>query len=103
MPNSEFDMFDDAPSIKPLTDHNEPCVGCGWCCETDPCSESHRRYGYQKRCPDLAWDDTLKRYICKLMLDPEYGEEVRKSQHEGQGCYAPLNAWRDDVRNRDDD
>ncbi|WP_319469110.1 hypothetical protein [uncultured Pseudodesulfovibrio sp.] len=82
---------------------SKPCVGCGWCCLTDPCMFSHRLYGYTKRCPAIHWDEEQNRYICKLMLDPEKGEEARSSQHEGQGCYAPLNSWRDDVRNRDND
>jgi hypothetical protein len=55
------------------------------------------------RCPDLRWDEEQGRYLCGLMLDPETAELFRRTQHEGQGCYAPLNAWRDDVRNRDDD
>lgn len=100
MADSDFDMFSGAPAMEPLTEDNEPCIGCGWCCLRDPCSESHRRYGYTKRCPELLWDEENARYICKLMLDPEYGEEVRKSQHEGQGCYAPLNSWRKDVKDR---
>ncbi len=82
---------------------SKPCVGCGWCCLRDPCMESHRRYGYMPRCPDLRWDEEQGRYLCGLMLDPETAELFRRTQHEGQGCYAPLNAWRDDVRNRDDD
>jgi hypothetical protein len=55
------------------------------------------------RCPDLRWDEEQGRYLCGLMLDPETAELFRRTQHEAQGCYAPLNAWRDDVRNRDDD
>ncbi|MFH1912911.1 MAG: hypothetical protein ABIK45_01375 [Pseudomonadota bacterium] len=81
----------------------KPCVGCGWCCLTDPCMDSHRRYGYLRRCPDLRWDEAMGRYLCDLMLNPETAEAVREGQHEGQGCYAPLNAWRDHVRNRDND
>ena len=99
----EFDLFGDAPAIEPLTEESEPCLGCGWCCLQDPCSESHQRYGYVKRCPDLKWDDEAKRYVCGLMLDPEEGEAVKRSQHAGQGCYAPLNSWRGDVRDRDED
>ena len=101
--DNDFDMFADAPSIEPLTEEITPCVGCGWCCLTDPCSESHRRHGYTRRCPDLLWDEKQGRYLCGLMLDPDQGEEVRRSQHAGQGCYAPLNSWRKNVRNRDDD
>ncbi len=100
MSDFEFDIFGGAPAIEPLTEDSKPCVGCGWCCLRDPCSESHRRYGYTKVCPELLWDEASRRYLCKLMLDPEYGEAVRQSQHAGQGCYAPLNAWRKDVRNR---
>jgi hypothetical protein len=65
--------------------------------------ESHRRYGYMPRCPDLRWDDAQGRYLCGLMLDPETASLFRRTQHEGQGCCAPLNGWRDDVRNRDED
>ncbi|WP_366141540.1 hypothetical protein [Pseudodesulfovibrio sp.] len=101
--DDEFDLFSGAPGIEPLTEENAPCVGCGWCCLTDPCQESHRRHGYVRRCPDLKWDEAKGRYLCGLMLDPDQGAEVRRSQHAGQGCYAPLNAWRKDVRNRDKD
>lgn len=80
---------------------SKPCVGCGWCCLDNQCEESHRQYGYMRRCPDLKWDDEQGRYLCLMMLDPEKGDQARRSNHEGQGCYAPLNKWRDDVRNRD--
>jgi len=89
-----------ADGIPSLT---QDCVGCGWCCLTDPCMDSHRKYGYMRRCPDLFWDEDKSRYMCAMMLDPEIGEQVKKSQHAGQGCYAPRNSWREDVRNRDDD
>lgn len=82
---------------------SKPCVGCGWCCLSDQCEVSHRKYGYRKRCPDLFWDEQLNRYVCLLMLDPELGAEARKQLFEGQGCCAPLMHWRDDVRNRDND
>lgn len=82
---------------------SKPCVGCGWCCLSDPCEVSHRKYGYTKRCPDLYWDDTLKRYLCGLMEDESEGEDARRELFEGQGCCAPLMTWRDDVRNRDND
>ena len=77
-----------------------PCVGCGWCCLSDQCMDSHRRYGYLRRCPDLFWDDEAARYLCRLMLDSEIAPEVRRNQHAGQGCYAPLCAWRQDVKDR---
>ncbi len=82
---------------------SKPCVGCGWCCLQDPCMESHRRYGYMRRCPDIIWDEEAGRYLCGLMLNPETAEQFKRSQHAGEGCYAPLNSWRDDVRNRDED
>lgn len=50
---------------------SKPCVGCGWCCLTDPCMESHRKYGYMRRCPDLFWDEEKQRYMCGMMLDPD--------------------------------
>jgi len=78
-----------------------PCIGCGWCCMTDPCDYSHRKYGQLRRCPDLYWDPRANRYFCGLMGDAEQGVEVRRQNFEGQGCCAPLNPWRADVRNRD--
>lgn len=78
-----------------------PCTGCGWCCLTDPCEYSHRRYGYLRRCPDLSWDAAANRYLCKAMSDPERGAQARYENFAGQGCCAPLNPWREDVRNRD--
>jgi hypothetical protein len=64
--------------------------------------ESHRRYGYLPRCSDLRWHEVSGRYVCLLMDDPEQGAAAREALNEGQGCCAPLNRWRDDVRNRDD-
>ena len=77
-----------------------PCVGCGWCCLSDQCMDSHRRYGYVRRCPDLFWDETTGRYFCRLMRDPELAAEIRRNQHTGLGCCAPLCAWRKDVKFR---
>jgi hypothetical protein len=45
----------------------------------------------------------LNRYVCTLMLDPVEGEKFRRELFAGDGCCAPLNCWRDDVRNRDDE
>lgn len=82
----------------------KPCVGCGWCCLSDPCTSSHQKYGYVKRCPDLHWDEEQHRYVCLMMLqEDDEGAATRESQHEGEGCCAPLCSWRQDVRNRDDD
>ncbi|HCR14399.1 MAG TPA: hypothetical protein PKD41_03570 [Solidesulfovibrio sp.] len=78
-----------------------PCVGCGWCCLSDPCVESHILYGYQKRCPDIYWDEPSGRYRCRLAEDPIKGERMRFLLGIGHGCCAPLNGWRDDVRDRE--
>ncbi|MEF2145485.1 MAG: hypothetical protein V3573_08570 [Desulfovibrionaceae bacterium] len=78
-------------------------MGCGWCCISDQCEVSHRKYGYMRRCPDLYWDETAKRYLCRTMSDPVQGEDARRQLFEGQGCCAPLTHWREDVRNRDED
>ncbi|SDB33715.1 hypothetical protein SAMN05660653_01618 [Desulfonatronum thiosulfatophilum] len=77
------------------------CVGCGWCCLTDQCMESHRKHGYMPRCPEVFWDPFQQRYQCSMMLDPVQGLASRKALLQGKGCCAPLNPWRDDVRNRD--
>ncbi|MHC1711101.1 MAG: hypothetical protein AB9872_02990 [Solidesulfovibrio sp.] len=78
-----------------------PCVGCGWCCLSDPCTESHILYGYQKRCPDLYWDGEAERYQCRLAGDPINGERFRFLLGVGEGCCAPRNTWRNHVTNRD--
>jgi hypothetical protein len=64
--------------------------------------ESHIRYGYQKRCPDLYWDAGTGCYRCRLAEDPEQGEHFRYLLGVGHGCCAPLNAWRTAVRQRDE-
>ena len=78
-----------------------PCVGCGWCCLTDQCMDSMRRHGYQRRCPELKWAENRHRYICLAMLDKDWADEIRFNQHAGQGCCAPLNPWRNEIKNRD--
>jgi hypothetical protein len=81
-----------------------PCVGCGWCCLTDPCEVSHHRYGYLPRCPDLRWDAAAGRYLCGMMGAAEQGREqaaaARRRLFEGQGCCAPHNPFRRHVRDR---
>ena len=59
------------------------------------------RHGYLPHCPDLLWNDEQGRYLCRAMLEGESRVDVRYNQHAGKGCCAPLNAWRQDVRNRD--
>ena len=78
-----------------------PCVGCGWCCLHDQCTDSMRRHGYLPRCPELFWSDEAGRYLCLTMLEGESGDGIRRDQHTGGGCCAPLNSWRQDIRNRD--
>ena len=94
-------MFADEPIFTPIP--SKPCVGCGWCCLDNPCAVSHRRHGYTRRCPDLHWDQDQGRYVCLVMLDHALEPEHREGLHRGEGCCAPLNPWRDDVRNRDKD
>lgn len=56
-----------------------------------------------RRCPDIFWSADRHRYLCRLMTKQVEGKDIRRSQHAGKGCCAPLNAWRKDVRNRDGD
>ncbi|MDD4953076.1 MAG: hypothetical protein PHV85_11050 [Desulfovibrionaceae bacterium] len=79
------------------------CIGCGWCCLSDQCEVSHQLYGYQKRCPDIYWDQARGRYLCRLFSDPAKGREHREALAAGDGCCGRFNPWRDDVRNRDAD
>ncbi|MFW5836956.1 MAG: hypothetical protein ACOCVM_03035 [Desulfovibrionaceae bacterium] len=79
------------------------CIGCGWCCLDNPCEASHRLYGYLPRCPELFWSEESHRYLCALMLDEERGAGFRYELMSGVGCCAPLNPFRQDVRNRDND
>jgi hypothetical protein len=76
-----------------------PCVGCGWCCLTDQCGESHILHGYRQRCPEVFWDGAARRYLCRLSSS----ERMREHLAMGEGCCAPLNSWRGDVKNRDPD
>ena len=55
------------------------------------------RYGYRERCPDIFWDENAGRYLCRRAADPAF----RAVLAMGEGCCAPLIAWRDAVRNRD--
>nr|WP_243359512.1 hypothetical protein [Fundidesulfovibrio terrae] len=75
---------------------SKPCVGCGWCCLTDQCRESHILHGYRERCPEVYWDAELSIYRCRLSVHARF----RQALAMGEGCCAPLNGWREDVRNR---
>lgn len=74
-----------------------PCVGCGWCCQDNPCEVSQQAFGYVRRCPALKW--TGARYICDLVVRPVAGVDL-SPLFVGQGCCARDNAWRESVRER---
>ena len=82
-----------APGLPPL-----PCVGCGWCCQDNPCEVSQQAFGYVRRCPALKW--TGARYICDLVVRPVAGVDL-SPLFVGQGCCARENAWRHCVRERE--
>lgn len=78
-----------------------PCVGCGFCCLTAPCTASVRLYPAAKKCPELRWDKDKNRYICRLMTLPDdLGAFYRSELYAGEGCCSPLNSWRTDVKQR---
>jgi hypothetical protein len=72
-------------------------VGCGWCCLDNQCEESHNLHGYVKRCPELFFDRARAMYRCRLAAKAGF----RALLLMGEGCCAPLNAWRENVRDRD--
>ncbi|WP_235619933.1 hypothetical protein [Megalodesulfovibrio gigas] len=74
------------------------CVGCGWCCLDNPCEESHRKYGYLPRCPELVWDAAAGRYWCALMQHRFAGQATKDALFAGEGCCARHNPWRTAVR-----
>ncbi|MGE4299511.1 MAG: hypothetical protein AB7E47_15955 [Desulfovibrionaceae bacterium] len=78
-----------------------PCVGCGWCCLSDQCEESHRLHGFMRRCPEVYWSEENGCYRCRLAAHPEKGAHYRATLFMGEGCCARFNTWRTDVRNRD--
>lgn len=78
-----------------------PCVGCGWCCLDHPCDQSIHRHGYTDRCPELFWSADAARYLCAMAMDAAAGAYIREVQRMGEGCCAPQNRWRTDVKQRD--
>ncbi|XPV77077.1 MAG: hypothetical protein ACNI27_03915 [Desulfovibrio sp.] len=94
----DLEIVDPDGGLKPLD-----CIGCGWCCLHDPCEVSHDLYGYLPRCPELAWKEDAKRYVCLLVLDEHREQEARRRLFVGEGCCARDNEWRNNIRNRDDD
>lgn len=95
-----FESLDPAQSDDPDATDAPPCVGCGWCCLSDPCNVSHELYGYQQRCPALVWSGPMNRYLCGLMIEGDEREERSRALFRGEGCCARHNPWRDDVRER---
>ena len=70
------------------------CVGCGYCCWVAQCSLSLHLYDKRDICPDLYWDNNLKRHFCKQAK--EYAEVL----YIEAGCSSSLNSWRRNVRDR---
>jgi hypothetical protein len=70
----------------------KPCVGCGYCCITAKCSIGLFLYGQNGRCPVLKWNG--RRYLCELV------DLFKDALAIGAGCCAPLNTWREKVRER---
>jgi len=68
------------------------CVGCGYCCITAKCSIGLFLYGQNGRCPALKWNG--RRYLCELV------DLFKDALAIGAGCCAPLNTWREKVRER---
>lgn len=78
---------------------SRPCVGCGWCCIDNQCGVSHGLHGYVPRCPELLWDASCDRYVCRLIRDAPPEVDLTEL-HAGEGCCAPLHGWHHDVRQR---
>lgn len=87
--------------IEKLTEHENACVGCGYCCMQAPCEASRRLYKSADICPQLLWNEKKGRYFCGLMLlSGKIGFEYRKELYAGAGCCSNLNSWRKDVKER---
>jgi hypothetical protein len=69
-----------------------PCVGCGYCCITARCSIGLFLFGQEGRCPALKWNGN--RYMCDLV------DLYKNALNIDRGCCAPLNTWREKVRER---
>jgi hypothetical protein len=68
------------------------CVGCGYCCITAMCSIGLHVFGKVGKCPALTWNG--HRYICEI------ADLFVNALNIGKGCCAPLNTWRERVRER---
>ncbi|ABB37193.1 hypothetical protein Dde_0392 [Oleidesulfovibrio alaskensis G20] len=89
-----------APAPAVSTRACTPCNGCGWCCLDHPCDESVYLHGYTDRCPELCWSKSRNRYLCRLAADAVRGRRFRDNLRMGEGCCAPQNPWRQNVRQR---
>ncbi len=76
------------------------CVGCGFCCVNQRCTFGVARHpGAQSGlCPELEW--TGHRYVCRLMMQGEMADFVKRELRSGEGCVSFENPWRKDVRKR---
>lgn len=82
------------------------CIGCGFCCSHNQCSESVRLFGVVARCPVLLWHRARIRYVCGLLYLIEYKDTSNaESLAIGEGCCSPCNEWRNNVnpRNKEDE
>ncbi|MFV0422546.1 hypothetical protein [Oleidesulfovibrio sp.] len=77
-----------------------PCVGCGWCCLDHVCDEAVYLHGFTYPCPELLWSEEQGRYLCNLAADSVRGKSFRDNLRMGQGCCAPHNTWRNDLKPR---
>lgn len=75
-----------APS-KPVL--GQPCNGCGVCCLHEPCPLGMLLSGHRRgACTALRWEETLARYRCGAMVQPQ--EVLRAALPAGLGWLAPL-------------
>ena len=72
------------------------CIGSGFCCMMEQCRASVEIHGeIDEICPELIFKDG--RYWCNLILE----DDKLVKDMAGQGCGAPWNRWRKDVKKRD--
>jgi len=76
----------------------QPCVGCGWCCYTQPCMEGYRHGATYGRCKFLVYHD--ERWWCEILESMPEGREKEQAKADmggiGMGCPSTLfNEWRD--------
>ena len=73
--------------------HRAPCVGCGYCCQTEVCLAGEKVYGEEVEppCPGLIFKDG--RFWCQLVFwadeEPPYGDFLRLFMSIDAGCTCP--------------